>query len=91
MCEHLNFEAKVVVSRLSHDPGAPIDGYSAHITIKCHDCELPFSFLGDYPSGMHYAKPMVSSDSTELRAPIGPGAQPLASMSVYTVPGKVKS
>lgn len=85
------FLANVDVSRLSHDEGGPIDGYSACITIKCSQCDLPFSFLGDYPAGVHYLNPMVNIDATELRAPIGPGPQPLQGKVTYTLAPRRKS
>lgn len=70
-CPHLNFEAKVDVSRLSHEEGWPITGYTADVRIRCAHCGVPFAFKGMLPgSSPNY--PMVSVDRDELRAPIEP-------------------
>jgi hypothetical protein len=71
-CDHQNFEAKVSVGRLAaDDAGTKIVGFSADITVKCRDCELPFEFIG-LPMGYSPLQPMCSVDGTEARMPLKP-------------------
>ncbi len=65
-CEHKEFEASVTVNRLED-----ISGFAADITIVCHECKIPFRFLG-LPGGLHPDHPTVSVDGTEARLPIAP-------------------
>lgn len=69
MCEHKNFVANVNVHRLVSENKTTVVGINADITIKCSDCGQPFEFIG-VPAGLSPFHPMVSADSTELRAPI---------------------
>lgn len=59
--------------------------FFADITIKCLDCGEPFHFVG-VKAGLSPLEPMVSVDATELRAPIAPGAAPLARRNVFVMP-----
>lgn len=70
-CEHMNFEARVNVTRLLDRDGGPVTGYTTDITVKCRECGLPFRWLG-VPFGLHPSAPRLSVDSQELRAPIEP-------------------
>lgn len=70
-CEHLEFEAHSRVARLSETDGGPITGYSVEIKIVCHQCKLPFKFIG-LPGGSSPAHPTVSIDGIAARMPIGP-------------------
>lgn len=72
-CTHEHFEAVVAVNRLSSVEGGPIDAYSADIRVRCGDCEEPFRWIG-VPAGLSPARPMVSVDETELRAPLRPAS-----------------
>lgn len=88
-CAHEDFMAKVDVTRLSHDEGGPINGYTLQATIKCTQCNLPFRFIG-LAAGSHFAEPRVNTDATELRAPIEPADHPVFSpRASYTIPPKV--
>jgi hypothetical protein len=74
-CSHLNFDARVVVTRLT-DEGGHVTGYTTDIMVNCRDCGAPFQWLG-LPPGSHPAQPMVSADGLEARMPIAPaGAVP---------------
>lgn len=64
MCEHMQFNANVVVNRIE-DRGL----FVADVTIECAECKLPFQFVGVEP-GMSYTVPRTSIDRRELRAPI---------------------
>tara|TARA_R110002074_G_scaffold280676_1_gene452046 strand:- start:689 stop:967 length:279 start_codon:yes stop_codon:yes gene_type:complete len=89
-CPHLNFICHADILRLSHDEGGPITGYKANIQIKCHDCGLPFRFIG-LAAGAHFAEPRVSIDGLELHAPLEPAthAKFLPSAS-YTMPPRAR-
>lgn len=65
-CEHKDFTAHVVVTRIED-----VKGFFADIRVKCADCGLPFEFVG-VDAGLSYEKPMASVDAQELRAPIRP-------------------
>lgn len=67
-CPHLNFEADVQVDRIE-DRGA----FFVDVQVRCAECKVRFAFLG-VERGLDYAKPMVSVDLFELRAPIAPDA-----------------
>jgi hypothetical protein len=81
-CQHEEFDAFVAVNRLE-DTGT----FSADITIRCRQCQMPFSFVG-VERGLSSARPMISVDGTELRAPIEPGprAVPLSGTIVFEMP-----
>lgn len=80
-CNHADFEADVIVNRMM-DTG----GFSADIKVKCAHCGEKFCFIGA-PAGMSFARPMVSVDGTELRAPIEPQGEPKLYMkSVFEIP-----
>jgi hypothetical protein len=70
-CPHMNFSAKVDVTRLTDTDDGPVSGYTTDISVHCAECGLPFRFMG-LSAGSHYAEPRVSIDGTELRAPIEP-------------------
>lgn len=70
-CIHARFVASVSVGRLSDVVDGPITGYTANVTVKCEQCNLPFRFLGS-EFGSHPREPRLSADSCELRAPIEP-------------------
>ena len=71
-CKHENFHANVSIARLAIDEaGDKIVGFSADITIKCRDCNLPFEFIG-LPMGYTPFQPACSVDSLEARMPIKP-------------------
>jgi hypothetical protein len=72
-CEHENFNAVVAVNRITATEEGPVTGYNADIRVRCADCDEPFRWIGA-PAGMSPAKPMVSIDETELRAPLRPAA-----------------
>ena len=81
VCPHLSFRAQVNVNRME-DTGR----FSADVTVWCAECKLPFEFVG-VPSGLDWARPMVSIDGTELRAPIEPQYQvTLRQQSTLSVP-----
>jgi hypothetical protein len=70
-CLHLNFQAQVNVFRLSEKEGGPINGYTADVTVRCCDCNLPFRFRG-FGFGSSPNEPRLSIDGTVLRAPLEP-------------------
>lgn len=74
-CPHENFAANVEVNRLasSEEPGAPITGYAADITVWCADCGERFRWIG-VQAGLMPSQPMCSVDETELRAPLRPAS-----------------
>lgn len=76
-CIHLEFvvEAEVtrlvdLMTRLEKTDGAA-SAFMAAIKIRCRECGLYFTFEG-LPRGVSFYHPLVSSDRTELRAPIKP-------------------
>ena len=72
MCDHKNFESTVIITRLKEkESDTVISGYSADLTIKCRDCNMPFEFIG-LEAGLSPFHPMVNVDSTEMRIPIKP-------------------
>lgn len=70
-CEHINFLADVVVSRVTVGEGGPVGEFVADVKIACADCGLPFKFVG-VKQGLSYDEPRVSVNDQELRAPIQP-------------------
>jgi hypothetical protein len=64
-CKHEDFNASVKVFRLT-DSGR----FSADITIRCAQCDMPFRFLG-LPAGVDLNGAAVSADGTEARLAIG--------------------
>lgn len=70
-CPHMNFRATVNVNRIE-DKGA----FAADVRIVCHECGLPFQFLGLEP-GLDMQGARVSMDGLEARLAICPqGAKP---------------
>ena len=70
-CEHLEFEARVEVGRLTEGEGGKVTSFSADVRITCTDCGKPFLFVG-VPFGLSPNQPTVSVDGQELRCPIIP-------------------
>lgn len=69
-CEHQDFEARVVVTRLSDDgTGEGVHAFVADITVRCAVCQEPFGWKGP-PVGLSWREPRVSADALELRAPL---------------------
>lgn len=70
-CKHMNFAAKVEVSRLE-DTGQ----FMAAVTIRCVECAKPFQFLGLEP-GIDLQGARVSLDGLEANIAICPeGVRP---------------
>lgn len=77
-CKHLDFEARVNVTRLVEKEGDENPtGYMAEVKIKCVLCGLPFEFVG-MPVGVDFINktPMVSFGNEEARLPIRPSTDP---------------
>ncbi|MEV8636548.1 hypothetical protein AB0395_33360 [Streptosporangium sp. NPDC051023] len=72
-CPHLTFEARVEVNRITTAEDGPVVAYSADIRVRCRDCDEPFRWTG-LEAGLSQARPMVSVDETELRAPLRPAS-----------------
>jgi hypothetical protein len=86
----MNFRAQVDVTRLTKEAGGPVTGYTAEVTIRCDQCEMPFRFIG-LEAGNHHAEPRVSVDGAELRAPIEPAEhQVFAPRASYTMPPRAQ-
>lgn len=73
-CEHMIFSADVAVARMPSKEGGPIERYCADIRIKCHECGLPFRFIG-LPAGLDLNGASVSVDACEAHLAIGPKGQ----------------
>lgn len=71
MCLHESFDAEVTVNRLPEEEGGPIKNYSADVRVKCHDCGLPFRFMG-LPYGLDLRGAAVSVNGEEARLAIAP-------------------
>lgn len=85
-CPHDTFQVSANVGRLTKGDGGPVTGYTADITVRCTQCNLPFRFIG-LPAGTHHSEPRVNLDGTELRAPIEPAThQKFAAIASYTMP-----
>lgn len=80
-CPHENFEATVVVGRLTETEGGTVAGFSADIRVMCADCREPFCFRGA-PLGLSQYHPTQSVDGLELRAPVHPISDPLAGIGL---------
>lgn len=74
-CAHASFRADVRVGRLTKTDEGPVTAYTADVRITCHDCGLPFRFLG-LSAGSSPDRPTVSVDALELRAPLEPAHVP---------------
>lgn len=72
-CPHDDLEAWVDVNRLTAVEGGPVTGYAADIRVKCAQCGEPFRWIG-CQAGLSPARPMVSVDEAELRAPLRPAS-----------------
>ena len=73
-CDHINFEALVIVNRIQRSDDDPtVVGYNADITVACAGCGEPFRWTG-VAAGMSPGRPMCSVDGTELRAPLRPAS-----------------
>lgn len=70
-CPHENFAANVEVNRLSKGEGGAIESYSCDVTVKCHDCGMPFRFCID-DVGLQHGKVMVAPNGQELRVYVEP-------------------
>lgn len=87
-CQHESFEVSCNVSRLSEEEGGGISHFQADIKLKCHDCNLPFRFLG-LDRGVSFRRPMIDTEALELRAPIAPGPSPAENVHhVFEVSGE---
>lgn len=82
-CPHQHFASVVAVNRIqASDDDPTIVGFSADITVRCHDCGEPFRWTG-LQCGVSPAKPMCSVDETTMRAPMRPAsADPDLGMSL---------
>jgi len=82
----MNFNASVNVIRLTEENDeTKVKGYTTEIRVSCHECGLPFEFIG-VDAGMMPTKPMASVDAQELRAPIRPkGCQLLPAIPGFNV------
>jgi hypothetical protein len=80
-CEHMNFEADVVVNRLE-DTGR----FNADVRIKCVECGVPFRFIG-LPYGLDLNGAACSVDGTEGRFAIAPKGEVLAMTDRESVGG----
>ena len=90
MCEHLSFESRAVINRLSDREGGPITGYNVNFTVNCRDCGLKFQFPG-LPVGALHDGAAVSADGLECRLAIVPdGTLKLGPRATYTMPVKHK-
>jgi hypothetical protein len=74
-CEQEDFEVHAEVSRLTDTEGGPVTGYAADLRVNCTRCKEPFRWNG-LPVGLSPARPMVSVDGLELRAPLAPASAP---------------
>jgi hypothetical protein len=70
-CSHAHPISMVTVRRFATREAGVIDGWMAEIRVQCADCGHPFEFLG-LQIGANSAKPAMSVDGLELRAPIRP-------------------
>ena len=68
-CLHEDFRTNVSILRLSREDGGPVESFRFEAQVKCAQCGVKFRFVG-MQAGLSYAEPMVSTDATELRAPI---------------------
>ena len=73
MCEHLDFEASVEVSRLLNKEGV-VHAYCADIKVQCAECKLPFEFPG-FAHGVSSHEARVSIDHQVLNVPLKPKGQ----------------
>jgi hypothetical protein len=67
LCKHEDFACNVAVGRLT-DSGR----FMADVTIKCAQCDLPFSFKG-LDAGLDLEGARISPDGLEARLAISPG------------------
>ena len=73
-CPHEDFSATVEINRLTGQEGMTTpDAYSASIRVSCAQCGEAFRWIG-LQAGMHPARPMVSVDEAEMRAPLRPAS-----------------
>jgi len=70
-CQHPNFKVNAEINRLTDVDGGAVNAFAVDIKVNCAKCEMPFEWLG-LKRGISSAKPMVSFDRLELRAPIMP-------------------
>lgn len=70
-CQHFRFFANCMIFRLTDEEGGPVTGFTAEVTVKCSDCNMPFQWLG-VDRGLSMASPMASADGLKLLAPITP-------------------
>ena len=72
-CGHADMEATVEVARLTPEEGAPVEGYSAEVRVRCIECGEKFRWIGLEP-GMSPARPMCNIDQTVMVAPLRPAS-----------------
>lgn len=71
-CEHMNFDVHANVARLQKSEEDPtIIAFSVDLRCKCHECGMPFEWVG-LPLGFSHYRPTVSIDGQEMRAPLVP-------------------
>lgn len=80
VCPHLQFEVSVDVTRLD----GIITGYCADVKVRCHDCGLPFEFIG-VPNGYSPDVPMASFDFKKICLPMRPNTDRVATKMTYQV------
>lgn len=86
-CQHENFDAEVNVARIQKSDADPtIHRWQADITIKCHECGLPFRFIG-LPAGLDMNGAAVSVDGAEARLAIAPKGHVLTPLESTDVQG----
>lgn len=74
-CQHMNFDARVNVTRLT-DQNGNVDRYAADVRVQCAECHTPFEFRG-LPIGSHFDGATMSADAQEARLAIIPfGSKP---------------
>ena len=86
-CAHMNFDVHAKVARIEKDEiDRTIIAHHVDIRVKCHECGLPFEWVG-LPNGFSHYRPTVSIDAQIIRAPLIPmgNPQPPAGLAGFSV------
>lgn len=69
MCDHIEFEARVRVTRITNGPSDSFMGdLGVDVEAYCIECEQPVTFIG-LPMGVDVDRPAVSVDHRSARLP----------------------
>ena len=68
-CEHLDFEARVDVYRITEGEDGPVSQFAADVVVTCKGCGEGFGFRGP-PAGHSWNEPRCQIDAKKITLPL---------------------